>query len=222
MLGNPLLPVHSGEIQCLGLGMDVSVHNAGIGEKGELVCRTPFPSAPVSFWNDPHGDKYKSAYFSRDPHTWFHGDYIEITPNGGVIVYGRSDATLNPGGVRIGTAEIYRLVETLPEIEDSVVIGQPQAGDVRVVLFVKLKNPAGWSETLAQTIRQTIRQGATPRHVPSIILPVDKIPYTLSGKKVELAVLDVVQGIEPQNKDALADPSALDCYRHLPALGTFP
>jgi acetoacetyl-CoA synthetase len=219
MLGNPMLPVYRNEIQCLGLGMDVAAvdetRQAVLQQKGELVCRQPFVSMPVGFWNDPDQQKYKAAYFSQEPHTWFHGDYIEVTEHGGVIVYGRSDATLNPGGVRIGTAEIYRLVETLPEIEDSIVIGQPYQGDVRVVLFVKLRNPDAWSTALAEKIRNAIRAGATPRHVPHIILPVPKIPYTLSGKKVELAVLNIVQGVEPKNKDALADISALDCYRNL-------
>jgi len=223
MLGNPLLPVYRDEIQCLGLGMDVAAYDDRgqpvIGEKGELVCRTAFPSSPIYFWNDDSGDKYRQAYFKGEPGVWFHGDYIEITGSqgsaGGVVVYGRSDATLNPGGVRIGTAEIYRLVETMTEIDDSIVVGQPFEGDIRVVLFVKLAGDIAWDETLEKKIRQSIREGATPRHVPAVIRAVDAIPYTISGKKVELAVQQVLAGDEPKNKTALADPAALDCYREL-------
>ncbi len=226
MLGNPLLPVYRGEIQALGLGMDVAALDEGgrpvVGQKGELACRSPFPSMPVRFWNDPDGEKYRKAYFDKIPGVWVHGDYIELTgsqgQSGGIVVYGRSDATLNPGGVRIGTAEIYRLVETLPEIDDSLVIGQPWQGDVRVVLFVKLAAGVSFDDALVARLQRTIKDGATPRHVPKIILPVAKIPYTLSGKKTELAVLEVVTGTEPKNKEALADASALDCYRELPAL----
>ena len=223
MLGNPTLPVFRGEIQCLGLGMDVAAyndeHSAVTQEKGELVCRTPFVSMPIYFWNDPEQEKYQRAYFSKAPGTWFHGDYIEMTQSqgecGGVVVYGRSDATLNPGGVRIGTAEIYRLVEAMPEVEDSIVVGQPHQGDVRIVLFVKLAADQVWSEDLANQIRHIIRQGASPRHVPAVIHPVEKIPYTLSGKKVELAVLEMLNGQQPKNVDALMDPSALACYQPL-------
>ncbi len=223
MLGNPTLPVFRGEIQCLGLGMDVAAyndeHSAVTQEKGELVCRTPFVSMPIYFWNDPEQEKYQRAYFSKAPGTWFHGDYIEMTQSqgecGGVVVYGRSDATLNPGGVRIGTAEIYRLVEAMPEVEDSIVVGQPHQGDVRIVLFVKLASDQVWSEDLANQIRHIIRQGASPRHVPAVIHPVEKIPYTLSGKKVELAVLEMLNGQQPKNVDALIDPSALACYQPL-------
>jgi acetoacetyl-CoA synthetase len=226
MLGNPLLPVYRGEIQALGLGMDAAAFDdAGrpvTGAKGELVCRTPFPSMPIGFWNDPDGEKYRKAYFDKIPGVWVHGDYIELTGSqgktGGIVVYGRSDATLNPGGVRIGTAEIYRLVETLPEIEDSIVIGQPWNGDVRVVLFVKPAPRVTFGDELVRKIQTTIRNGATPRHVPKLILPVEKIPYTMSGKKTELAVLEIVQGREPKNKEALLDASALDGFRGRPEL----
>jgi acetoacetyl-CoA synthetase len=223
MLGNPLLPVYRGEIQCFGLGMDVAAFDDRskpvTHQKGELVCRKPFPSAPISFWDDAGHEKYRKAYFSRQENTWYHGDYIEVTETqgscGGIVVYGRSDATLNPGGVRIGTAEIYRLVETLPEISDSIVVGQPWEGDVRVVLFVMLATGIRWSEELDYKIRKTIREGASPRHVPAIIKAVTKIPYTISGKKVELAVLELLCGREPKNKEALADPTALEVYRNL-------
>ncbi len=225
-LGNPVLPVHRGEIQCFGLGMDVASFDTNgqpvKAEKGELVCRKPFPSMPIFFWNDKYFTRYKNAYFDRMSGVWFHGDYIALTESqgtaGGIVVYGRSDATLNPAGVRIGTAEIYRLVETLPEVEDSIVIGQPWKGDARVVLFVKLSSGVSFSDELMVKIKKTIRSGATPRHVPAIIFPVEKIPYTISGKKVELAVLEVVQGRYPKNKEALADPTSLECYRNLPEL----
>lgn len=225
-LGNPVLPVHRGEIQCFGLGMDVASFDTNgqpvKAEKGELVCRKPFPSMPIFFWNDKYFTRYKNAYFDRMSGVWFHGDYIALTESqgtaGGIVVYGRSDATLNPAGVRIGTAEIYRLVETLPEVEDSIVIGQPWKGDARVVLFVKLSSGVSFSDELMVKIKKTIRSGATPRHVPAIIFPVEKIPYTISGKKVELAVLEVVQGKYPKNKEALADPTSLECYRNLPEL----
>ena len=225
-LGNPVLPVHRGEIQCFGLGMDVASFDTNgqpvKAEKGELVCRKPFPSMPIFFWNDKYFTRYKNAYFGRMSGVWFHGDYIALTESqgtaGGIVVYGRSDATLNPAGVRIGTAEIYRLVETLPEVEDSIVIGQPWKGDARVVLFVKLSSGVFFSDELMVKIKKTIRSGATPRHVPAIIFPVEKIPYTISGKKVELAVLEVVQGRYPKNKEALADPTSLECYRNLPEL----
>jgi acetoacetyl-CoA synthetase len=221
VLGSPTLPVYRGEIQCIGLGMDVvamdEAQTPRIGEKGELACRKPFPSMPVSFLNDPDGDKYRKAYFDSIPGVWCHGDFIAVTGTqgsaGGVVVYGRSDATLKPGGVRIGTAEIYRLVETLPEIEDSIVIGQPWQGDVRVVLFVKPAAGVRFDEALGARIKATIRAGATPRHVPALVRPVDKIPYTRSGKKMELAVLEVVCGREPKNKEAMQDPDALTPYR---------
>ena len=224
MLGNPIGPVYSGELQCRGLGMKVQAYNdvgkPVIGEKGELVCAAAAPSMPVEFWNDPEGIKYKSAYFESYPGVWSHGDYIEITERGGVIVHGRSDATLNPGGVRIGTAEIYRQIETIPEILDSLVVGQDWENDVRVVLFVKLRDGHELEDGLLKRIRDTIRQNTTPRHVPARIIAVTDIPYTLSGKKVELAVRNVVHGREVKNRFALANPEALDLYKDLGELAT--
>ena len=192
------------------------------GKKGELVCRKPFPSMPIFFWNDKDFTRYKKAYFDRIPGSWFNGDYCALTEthgtSGGIMVYGRSDSTLNPAGVLIGTAEIYRIVETLSEVEDSLVIGQPWKGDIRVVLFVKLSGAVSFSNELVLKIKKTIRSLATPRHVPAVILPVEKIPYTISGKKVELAVLEVVKGSDPKNKEAIADPTSLECYRNLSEL----
>ncbi len=221
-LGNPILPVYSEELQCRGLGMKVEAFDdygkPVINEQGELVCTASFPSMPIYFWNDPDNQKYLDAYFRRYPNIWCHGDYIKITETGGVIFYGRSDATLNPGGVRIGTAEIYRQVETIPEVKDSVVIGQNWENDVRVILFVVLNEGVELTEELEKRIKTTIRKNTTPRHVPAKIIPVADIPYTISGKKVELAVRKVVEGREVANKDALANPQALDCFKDLPEL----
>ncbi len=217
MLGNPMLPVYAGEIQCLGLGMDVQAFDEDgkpvIGRKGELVCCTPFPSQPTGFWNDPDGSKYRKAYFDHYPGIWRHGDFVEITERGGVIVYGRSDATLNPGGVRIGTAEIYRQVESIEEIVDSVVVGKntPDA-DVEVCLFVVLREGLRLDDALIQKIKTRIAEGATKRHVPRHIRQVTAIPYTISGKKVELAVQRMIHGEPVTNRDALANPQALDQY----------
>ncbi len=222
VLGTPVLPVYAGEIQTAGLGMAVEIWNdAGVpvtGEKGELVCTRPFPSAPVAFWKDPDGSRYRDAYFRRWPGIWAHGDYGEVTPHGGFVIHGRSDAVLNPGGVRIGTAEIYRQVEALDEIQESVVIGQQWQGDVRVVLFVVLKPGEVFDEELEEKIRSTIRSNTTPRHVPAKILAVDDIPRTISGKISELAVRNVVHDLPVTNTDALANPEALDFYRNLPEL----
>ncbi len=219
MLGNPILPVRAGEIQCLGLGMDVHAFDekgrSVRGEKGELVCVSPFPSQPVGFWDDPDREKYRQAYFDHYPGVWRHGDFIEMTESGGVIVYGRSDTTLNPGGVRIGTAEIYRLVESMDETTDSIVIGKEVDGDVEVCLFVVLKPGLTLDDHLENAIRQCIAQGATKRHVPKHIRQVSAVPYTISGKKVELAVAQVVRGQEVRNKDALADPEVLEQYAGL-------
>ncbi len=221
-LGNPILPVYSEELQCRGLGMKVEAFDdygkPVYGEKGELVCTAAFPSMPIYFWNDPDNRRYLDAYFSRYENIWCHGDYIMITETGGVIIYGRSDATLNPGGVRIGTAEIYRQVETIPEIKDSVVIGQDWDNDVRVVLFVVLNDGVELNEELEKRIRTTIRKNTTPRHVPAKIIPVADIPYTISGKKVELAVKRMVHGQPITNRDALANPEALECFNDLEAL----
>ncbi|MBL8535442.1 MAG: acetoacetate--CoA ligase [Betaproteobacteria bacterium] len=222
VLGSPWVPVWRGEIQCRGLGMKVEVYDDSgqpvVGTKGELVCSAPFPSMPVQFWNDPEGNKYRAAYFERFPNIWCHGDYMELTDRGTCIIYGRSDAVLNPGGVRIGTAEIYRQVEQLDEVTESLVIGQDWNNDVRVVLFVRLKDGATLDDTLAKRIKERIRTNTTPRHVPDKIIAVADIPRTKSGKIVELAVRDVVHGRPVKNKEALANPEALDLYRELPEL----
>ena len=221
-LGNPMGPVYAGELQCRGLGMKVEAWNEDgkpvVGEKGELVCTAAAPSMPIYFWNDPDGQKYRDAYFSVFPGVWHHGDFIEITEHGGVIIYGRSDATLNPGGVRIGTAEIYRQVETIPEVLDSLVVGQDWDNDVRVILFVKLRDGCALDEALVNRIKTAIRTNTTPRHVPAKIIAVPDIPYTISGKKVELAVRKVIHNQEVKNKDALANPEALEYYKNLPDL----
>ena len=223
VLGNPIGPVWRGEIQTRGLGMKVEVWDeAGRpvrGEKGELVCTAPFPAMPVGFWNDPDGAKYRAAYFERFPGVWHHGDYVELTEHDGIIIYGRSDAVLNPGGVRIGTAEIYRQVEQLPEIEESLVIGQDWQGDVRVVLFVKLRSGLTLDADLVERIRMQIRRNATPRHVPAKVIQVAEIPRTKSGKIVELAVRDMVHGRPIKNREALANPEALEHYRDIDELG---
>jgi acetoacetyl-CoA synthetase len=223
VLGNPIGPVWRGEIQAKGLGMAVEVFNEqGIpvkGEKGELVCTRPFPSMPVGFWNDPDGARYRAAYFEKYPNVWRHGDWCEETEHGGLIIYGRSDAVLNPGGVRIGTAEIYRQVEQLDEVLESLVIGQDWQGDVRVVLFVKLKDGVSLSEDLVSAIKRRIRDNTTPRHVPAKILQVDDIPRTKSGKIVELAVREVVHDRPVKNLEALANPEALEHFRNRAELG---
>jgi acetoacetyl-CoA synthetase len=221
-LGNPIGPVYPGELQCRGLGMNVHAFdqngNSVLNQKGELVCVSTFPSKPVYFWNDESNAKFKKAYFSVFPNVWHHGDYIEITDTGGVIIYGRSDATLNPGGVRIGTAEIYRQVESLEEIKDSLVVGQNWDNDVRVVLFVKLAEGVEFNDDLVRKIKATIRENTTPRHVPAKIIPVNDIPYTISGKKVELAVRNIIHNEPVENRDALANPEALELFKHLPEL----
>jgi acetoacetyl-CoA synthetase len=221
-LGNPVAPVYRGELQCRGLGMAVAVYdeagNESVGRKGELVCTKPFPSMPVGFWNDPDGQKYHDAYFARFENIWCHGDYAELTPRGGLVIYGRSDAVLNPGGVRIGTAEIYRQVEKLDEILESIVVGQAWDNDVRVVLFVKLRDGVTLDDALQKRIRQVIRENTTPRHVPEKILAAADIPRTISGKIVELAVRKVIHGESVDNTDALANPEALEHFRDRPEL----
>ncbi len=224
-LGCPVKPVWRGELQCRGLGMAVEIRRddgspAAVGETGELCCARPFPSMPVKFWNDPDGAKYRAAYFDTFPGTWAHGDFAQLTEHGGVVIYGRSDATLNPGGVRIGTAEIYRQVEQLDEVLESVCVGQDWEDDVRVVLFVRLREGLALDADLADRIRTTIRANTTPRHVPAVILQVPDIPRTVSGKITELAVRDVIHGRAVKNTDALANPEALDLYRDLPELST--
>jgi len=217
VLGCPVLPVYRGEIQTRGLGMAVDVFddqgNSVRAEKGELVCTKPFPSMPIYFWNDPDGERYFNAYFARFPNIWCHGDFAELTPRGGMIIYGRSDAVLNPGGVRIGTAEIYRQVEQLDEVVESIVIGQEWDGDVRVVLFVKLRPGLTLDEALTKKIKTQIRQNTTPRHTPAKVVQVDDIPRTKSGKIVELAVRDTVHGRDIKNLEALANPDALKHFK---------
>ena len=219
MLGSPISPVYRGEIQKRGLGMSVQAWESEgvpvVGEKAELVCTLPFPSMPVGFWDDPSGSKYHAAYFDHYPGVWRHGDFIEVTERGGVIVYGRSDATLNPGGVRIGTAEIYRQVEAMEQVVDSLVIGHRYRGDTRVVLFVVLRESLPLTDELTREIKRTIRTNASPRHVPALILAVPEIPRTISGKKVEIAVTRLLHGERVPNRDALANPNALDHFARL-------
>lgn len=222
-LGNPQLPVYSEELQCPGLGMNVQAFDLDgkpvTEDKGELVCTTPFPCQPVKFWNDPDDKRYFGAYFDVYPNVWRHGDFVEVTANKGLVMYGRSDATLNPGGVRIGTSEIYRAIEPLDALLDSLVVGRDTSdSDVEVLLFVKLKPGAKLDQELSKTLRQTIRKQTTPRHVPAAIFAVPDIPYTISGKKVELAVRRVIHGQDVPNKDALANPESLEHFRDLDAL----
>jgi len=224
VLGNPIGPVWRGEIQARGLGLRVEVWDDDgkplRGEKGELVCTAPFPCMPIGFWNDPDDKKYRAAYFDKFPNVWCHGDYVELTEHDGIIVYGRSDATLKPGGVRIGTAEIYRQVEQLDEIEESLVIGQEWDNDTRVVLFVRLRPGRKLDDALVQKIKGQIRANTTPRHVPAKVVQVADIPRTKSGKIVELAVRDIVHGRPIKNREALANPEALDLYKDLAELRT--
>ncbi|RHX79769.1 acetoacetate--CoA ligase [Leptospira yasudae] len=223
-LGNPNIPVHEGEIQCRGLGMDVEIWNESgksvTEEKGELVCKQPFPSMPLYFWKDPEGKKYKSAYFETFPGVWCHGDFAELKKNGGLVVYGRSDATLNPGGVRIGTADLYSLIETFPEIADSVIIGQDWKEDVRIVLFLKMVGGKNLDDSLVQKLKKEIKEKVSPRHVPSKIIAVPDIPYTINMKKVEIAVKRTVQGEPVTNKEALSNPESLEYYKNLLELRT--
>ncbi len=221
-LGCPTLPVYRGELQCVGLGMQVEIRNdAGavvVNETGELTCSAPFPCMPVGFWNDADGTRYRQAYFDKFPGIWSHGDFARITEHGGVIIYGRSDATLNPGGVRIGTAEIYRQVETLPQIAEALCIGQQWQDDERIVLFVVMAAGEQLSDDLKNVIRQTIRANTSPRHVPAVIIAVDDLPRTISGKLSEIAVRDVVHGRAVKNTDALANPQSLELFRDVPEL----
>ena len=221
-LGNPIASVHRGELQTRGLGMKVEVWddegNSVVGEKGELVCTAPFPSMPIGFWNDDDGQKYHRAYFDHFPGIWRHGDWAELTPRGGMIIYGRSDTTLNPGGVRIGTAEIYRQVEQVDAVIESLVVGQEWGDDMRIVLFVRLREGAELDAELESTLKQKIRKNASPHHVPRKIVPIADIPRTLSGKISELAVREIIHGRVVKNADALANPQALDLYRDLPQL----
>jgi acetoacetyl-CoA synthetase len=223
-LGNPIGPVWRGELQTRGLGMAVDVFGPGArpvrGEAGELVCTRPFPSMPIAFWNDPGGAKYRAAYFDTFPGVWRHGDWAELTSHEGLVIQGRSDATLNPGGVRIGTAEIYRQVEQLPEVVESLVVGQDWEGDVRIVLFVRLRDGITLDDALRDRLRRRIREHASPFHVPRKIIQVADIPRTISGKITEMAVREVIHGRTARNTDALANPAALEALRALPELAT--
>jgi len=222
VLGSNVLPVYRGEIQCRGLAMAVeswdSNGNSQIGEKGELVCKAPFPSMPIGFLNDPSGERYRSAYFDRFKGVWCHGDFLEVNEHDGVIIHGRSDTTLNPGGIRIGTAEIYRQVEVVDEVSEALVIGQKWQDDERIVLFVTLVDGCALNDELKQKIRQQIRQNTTPHHNPKVIIAVPEIPRTLNGKIVELAVRAVVEGREIDNKEALLNPEALGFFANLEEL----
>lgn len=221
-LGNPMGPVFEGELQCRGLGMKVCAYDDDgqplIGQQGELVCTAPFPSMPIYFWDDESGKKYHAAYFDQYPGVWAHGDFVEVTERGGLIIYGRSDATLNPGGVRIGTAEIYRILAEIDTLEDSVVVGQEWHNDTRVILFVKMKPGVTLTDEIRDEVKKAIRSFASPRHVPAKIIAVPDIPYTLNMKKVELAVQKVIHGREVKNKDALKNPEALDFFGGLEEL----
>lgn len=220
--GNPMGPVYAGELQCRDLAMKVEAFDENgkpvINQQGELVCSAPSPSMPIYFWDDPKGEKYHAAYFDVYPNIWRHGDFIEINDHGGVVIYGRSDATLNPGGVRIGTAEIYRLVEGMEEIEDSIVVGQDWKNDVRVILFVKMAEGYDLTDDLKKKIKTILRNNASPRHVPAKIIETPAVPYTLNMKKVELAVKKVIEGQPVLNKDALGNPESLDFYGNLKEL----
>jgi acetoacetyl-CoA synthetase len=221
-LGNPSRPVWRGELQGRGLGMKVEVFdddgNSIVGKKGELVCTAPFPSRPLGFWNDPEGEKYHNAYYSTYKNVWHHGDFVELTEHDGIIIYGRSDSVLNPGGVRIGTAEIYRQVEQIPDVIESIVIGQDWQDDVRVVLFVKLADSLVLDEALISKIKLQIRSNTTPRHVPSKIIQVTDIPRTKNGKIVEVAVRKAVHGETIKNLESLANPESLEQYKDISEL----
>ena len=219
-LGNPIAPVWAGELQTAGLGMAIAVYdedgqNLPWGQKGELVCLAPFPSQPLCFWNDPRGEKYHQAYFAKFPGIWHHGDFVELTPHQGLIIHGRSDAVLNPGGVRIGTAEIYRQVEKIPEVLESIAIGQNWHHDVRVILFVKLQAGITLDQNLIAQIKKQIKDNTTPRHVPAKIIQIPDIPRTKSGKIAEIAVRDTVHGQRIKNGEALLNPEILQAYQNI-------
>jgi acetoacetyl-CoA synthetase len=222
VMGCPILPVLRGEIQCRGLAMAVDVYDDNgqslQGEKGELVCKAPFPSMPIGFWNDPDGSQYHASYFEKYPGVWWHGDYVELTESGGMVIYGRSDAALNPGGIRIGTAEIYRQVEQVDEVLESLVVGQEIESDCKIILFVVLRKGVELTEQLKLKIKQQVKQNASPHHVPAEILQVTDIPRTKSGKTAELAVRNIIHGLPVKNQDALANPEALEQYYRIKAL----
>ena len=223
-LANPILPVEEGELQSKGLGMDVHAFDENgqkvINKKGELVCTSIFPSMPIYFWNDPDRQKYQNAYFNKFKNVWYHGDFIRISKNGSIKIYGRSDATLNPGGVRIGTAEIYRVIEKIGGISDSLVIGQSWEDDQRIILFLKMKKGYMFNEKVVKTVKQMIKKGCSPRHVPEIVLETKEIPYTMNGKKIEIAVKKVIEGNVVDNTDSLQNPKVLDYYKNISELCT--
>ena len=214
--GNPIGPVWRGELQAPTLGMKTTIFDEQghsiVGKRGELVCVAPFPSRPLKFWNDPGNQRYHETYYSRFPNTWCHGDFAEITEHGGLIIHGRSDATLNPGGIRIGTADIYRAVESLASVVDSIVVGQQWNGEERVILFVKLGLGVSLDGEIESTIRETIQEQTTRRHVPAKIFQVEDIPYTINGKKLELAVRDIIHDKPVRNVSSIANPKSLDCF----------
>ena len=222
VLGNIFSPVFRGEIQNNGLGMDVDVFSERgesiLNQKGELVCKSPFPSMPLKFWNDPNKIKYKSAYFSKFKNIWYHGDYAERKKNGGYIIYGRSDATLNPGGVRLGTAEIYSVIENFKEVKESIVVGQKWDNDVRIILFVVMSKSYSLNDDIILRLKKRIRSEASPRHVPSKIIQVSDIPRTKNGKIVELAVKNTIEGSKIKNVQALANPKVLNEFKNLKQL----
>ena len=222
VLGNLFQPVFKGEIQNKGLGMDVDIFdekgNSVKNKKGELVCKSPFPSMPLKFWNDKGDKKFKDAYFNKYKNIWYHGDYAEIKDSGGFVIYGRSDATLNPGGVRLGTAEIYSEVEKFDEIREALAVGQSWENDIRIVLFVVLNNKYNLTEKLIMQIKEQIRKNASPRHVPHKIFPIDDIPKTKNGKIVELAVKQTIEGDKVRNLEALINPSSLNQFKKIKGL----
>jgi acetoacetyl-CoA synthetase len=224
VLGNVYQPVITGEIQGKGLGMDVDIldenNNSIKNEKGELVCKKPFPSMPLKFWNDKNDEKFKDAYFSKYKNIWYHGDYAELKDSGGFIIYGRSDATLNPGGVRLGTAEIYSEIEQFEEIKESLVVGQDWDNDIRIILFLVLNSNFQLNSELISDIKRRIRHNLSPRHVPAKIIAVTDIPRTKNGKIVELAVKNVIEGKDIKNKEALENPNILEQYKNLKELKT--
>lgn len=223
-LGNPLGSVYAGELQCCGMAMNVQAFDEEgkphLNRKGELVCTSPFPSMPIFFWNDLDSEKYHNAYFNVYPDVWHHGDFIKINERGGMVIYGRSDATLKPGGVRIGTSEIYRVVEMLDEVEDSLVIGQDWEGDIRVILFIKLKDGANLTEDVIKKISAAIKTSCSPRHVPAKVIAVDDIPYTINMKKVEIAVRKIIHGQTVLNRDSLKNPESLELFKDITELKT--
>ena len=223
-LANPILPVEEGELQSRGLGMDVHAFDENgkkiIDKKGELVCTSIFPSMPIYFWNDPDHQKYQNAYFSKFEKTWHHGDYIRISKNGSMKIYGRSDATLNPGGVRIGTSEIYRVIEKIDKISDSLVVGQSWKGDQRIILFLKMKEGYILDKSIVEMVKKMIKKTCSPRHVPEVVLEAKEIPYTMNGKKVEIAVKKVIEGKAVDNTDSLQNPQVLDFYKNISELTT--